>query len=183
MPTQVEEKEFVAPSNVAIAAHRTQLTVAEIVASRYDKLTGWLVAGMGAALTLMISNIDKTTTILSTNSVRTALKIFVGLLVLHMVQRVLALFVETAALVQEKMTKEDLSSLTGLSDLFTFLTILERPTFPPFSWVVARTFNQARRGVLMGGRIVQVVQAIILLAIAQVACAIWALTVIVRGLI
>ncbi|MDN4587572.1 hypothetical protein DBA29_03545 [Xenophilus aerolatus] len=176
-------EEFVAPTHVQVAAHRTQLTLADVVASRYDKLTGWLVAGMGAALTLMISNIDKSSAIISVQSIRNALKIFIVLLLVHVAQRLLALVIETAAAAQEKASKEDLSKLNGLAELFAYLDLLEKPAVRPFSWFVSKTLNQARKGRLMGARMVLLMQFVVFLALAQVLLAVGALIALVRGLV
>lgn len=159
--------------------------IAGTVARHWEKFTGWLVAGLAASLALIIANMDKTKDMLPAASVSQAVKIFVVILVVHTLQKILAIVVASAADAEQKdviakatppLTKEEAKALIGH---------IEGSYFFPFSLMIRATIRRLEKGdfIHVGRRIVRLALVSTLLAGVQVVLAVWAVSVIARGLV
>lgn len=169
---------------VQVMTNKSLTGVANIVAGQYEKFTGWLVAGLGAALTLLVSNLDKTKDMIAPASVSYAIKIFVAILVAHTVQKILAIIVTSGVTAQENSAGANMDPPLTMAELYAFLSNLESAYPWPMKLMIRKSFARLRKGELtfFGKRLAQLSLCSAGLAALQVVLAIWAVLVIARGL-
>lgn len=167
-----------------LLANKALVAIAGTVASSWEKFTGWLVAGLGASLALIIANLDKTKDVLSVASVSQATRIFFAILVLHAVQKILAVAVAGAVASDEKEALAKADPPLNESEALAIIAHIEKSYFFPFSLMIRKTLQRIRSGDLVhvGRLVVRLALASTLLAVGQLLLAPWAVWVISRGL-
>src|SRR5215207_4854121 len=85
--TRGEAMEMRTPGRVPELSNRLLIGIAGTVADQWEKFTGWLVAGLGATLALIVANLDKAKDMLQAPSVSYAIKVFVAILIVHTAQK------------------------------------------------------------------------------------------------
>ncbi|RYF61519.1 MAG: hypothetical protein EOO27_01670 [Comamonadaceae bacterium] len=168
----------------AVLANQTMIGVAGTIASQWEKFTGWLVAGLGAALALIVANLDKTKDMLPASTASQAIKIFVVILMVHTLQKVLSIAVASAAASEEKQVLAKLDPPLTAEEAAGVLDHVEDAYFFPFSCMISDAFRRIRRGELVhvGRRIIRLALVSTVLAGAQVCLAVWLVWGIARGL-
>jgi hypothetical protein len=169
---------------VQLLANKALVAIAGTVASSWEKFTGWLVAGLGASLALIIANLDKLKDVLSVASVSQATRIFFVILVLHAVQKILAVAVAGAVASDEKAVLAKPDPPLEDSEALAIINHIEKSYFFPFSLMIRRTLRRMRNGDLVhvGQLVVRLALASTLFAVGQLLLALWAVWVISRGL-
>ena len=169
----------------AVLASKVLIGTAGTIAGQWEKFTGWLVAGLGASLALIIANMDKTKDMLPAASVSQAVKIFIALLLVHTVQKILAFVVASAVDADQKEVIAKASPPLNQQEAIVMLDHIEESYFFPFSCMIHGAFGRIRKGELIhvGRRIIRFALASTLLAAMQVLLAVWAVSVIARGLV
>lgn len=172
------------PDRVGDLTNRVLINVAGTIAAQWEKFTGWLVAGLAAALALIIANLDKTNGMIHGATATTAIKIFVAILIVHTLQKILAIVVASAAAGMEKPSLKDLTPPINDLEASRLLENIEDAYFFPFSCMIHDAFRRIRKGELahIGTRVVRLALISSLLALVQVGLAIWIVWVIARGL-
>lgn len=158
--------------------------VAAIAATEYEKFAGWLVAGLGAALALLVSNLDKTKGMIETASVSYAIKIFVAILIAHTAQKILVIIVTSGSSAQRDGAIFEMQPpLTG-PELSAFFTNMESAYPWPMRWAISKGLARIQKGELIffGKWLAGCALFSAGLAVAQVLLAIWAVLVIAKGL-
>lgn len=160
------------------------INIAGTIASQWEKFTGWLVAGLAAALALIIANLDKTNGMIHAATATTAIKFFVAVLIVHTLQKILAIVVASAAAGMEKPPLKDIAPPLNQVEASMLLDKVEDAYFFPFSCMIHGTLRRVRKGELahVGTRIVRLALLSSLLALVQVGCSVWIVWVIARGL-
>jgi len=164
--------------------NKSLVGIASIVAAQYEKFAGWLVAGLGASLALLVSNLDKTKDMIQPASVSYAIKIFVAILVAHTAQKILAIVVSSGATSLQSAVGAVMEPPLTMPELSAYLANLENAYPWPMKGMVRSSFNRMRKGELtfFGKLIAQLSLWSAGLAALQIALAIWLVLVISRGL-
>lgn len=168
---------------VALQSNKLLITIAGIMAEQWEKFTGWLVTGIAATLALIIANADKTTALLQVASVKYAIKIFIAILVVHAVQRILAIAIASGVAGFEKFQKPD-GAVLDQRQALEVIDTLEDAYFFPFSCMIHSMLRRVRKSELthVGKRILRLALTSVLLAGVQVCLAVWAVWKIGNGL-
>ena len=173
------------PARAGLLATKMLSGLAATLAGHWEKFTGWLVAGLGASLALIIANMDKAKDMLPAATVSQAVKIFVWLLVVHTVQKILAIVVISAFDASKDDTTSKAEPPVTVAEAAALINHIEASYFFPFSLMITASFNRLRNGdfIHVGRRIIRLALASTLLAMVQVVLAVWAVWVIARGLV
>jgi len=164
--------------------NRLLIAVAGTISAQWEKFTAWLVTGLAATLALIIANLDKAKDMLEPASLSYAIKIFVAILLMHTVQRVLAIAVASGVDQMANPAIKDLQPPITPTESAALLANIEAAYFPPFSWMIRGAFRKIRQGELIhiGTRVVRLSLTGTLLAVVQVGLALWLVWVIAKGL-
>ncbi|MDP9908929.1 hypothetical protein J2W27_001031 [Variovorax boronicumulans] len=169
---------------VQVMTNKSLVGVASIVAAQYEKFAGWLVAGLGASLALLVSNLDKTKDMIQPASAGYAIKIFVAILIAHTAQKILAIVVSSGATSLQSDAAAGMEPPLTMPELSAFLANLENAYPWPLSAMVRRSFNRMHKGKLtfFGKMIARLSLWSAGLAALQILLAIWLVLVLARGL-
>lgn len=110
--------------------------------------SGWLIAGVGAAFSLLLANFEAVSRFVYVSHVRTALLLLVFGLVISILARLLSAMVSSALGSHEAGTVfvKKLLDAGEKFDLDIFITEFERGLFPYQRWVARFTMAKARAG-------------------------------------
>ncbi|WP_460710565.1 hypothetical protein [Lysobacter terrae] len=140
-----------------------------------SKFSAWLMAGLGAAFTLFLTNIDSVAKFFSSYSIRWALYWFTASLLLGMLARLLSVSVMSGLASNERIAKQ-LGDAIGSAERFVFPAFINRllsGLLLPYRCIAWRTFKIAMRGDLMASAkfTAKTSQTQALLVFGQIVCA------------
>jgi hypothetical protein len=113
-----------------------------------DHFASWLLAGFGAALALLLSNLDSLATSLPLGCLRSAAIIFIVAATFGVVEKFLAVIISGAveasgvgASIGEKAAEREVEL-----DLAYVFSEAKAASYPPMRWLLAGMLNKAQRG-------------------------------------
>lgn len=116
-----------------------------------DNFSGWLLAGFGAVLALLLSNLDSVAPYLPISTVRLAAFIFIIAAAFGVAEKYLAALLSGA--VEASLVSSELGEKMADRDIdldFAFIFAeTERASFPPARWIVRRMLRKVREGDLV----------------------------------
>jgi hypothetical protein len=116
-----------------------------------DTFSGWLLGGFGAALALLLSNLDSVRPFLPIPVVKLAAFIFIIAAVIGVAEKYLAALVSGA--VEAFVVSSELGEKMGDRDIALDFSVIfaetERAAFGPARWIVRRMFKRVRQGDLV----------------------------------
>lgn len=172
-------------------AERTAASQALLAATRratesLSSFSGWLMAGFGAAFSLIIANVETVSKFVSLPHLKCALLLFLASLVIAVVVRLFGAMVGAGVASHED--GESIGIKLGASgepfDISLFIAEFQRGLLPPYRWIAARSMARARSGDTAAGArtIAKLSQLQALLVLLQAAVAIAAAVTFVLGL-
>lgn len=148
--------------------------------------SGWLIAGVGVAFSLLLANFEAVSRFVCVSHVRTALLLLVFGLVVSILARLLSAMVSSALGSHDASTAfvKKLLDTGEKFDLDIFITEFERGLFPYQRWVARFTMAKARAGdVVASARLIaKLSQVQALLVLGEAAFSIAAAATLVAGL-
>jgi len=127
------------------------LQSAAIATPLLSKFSAWLMAGLGAAFTLFVTNIASVATYVSTSSLRWALFLFAASLLLGLFARYLSVMIAAGVASNEVLGKQIAQSI-GSSEHFVFPAFFKfyfSGLLLPYRCIASRTLDAVKRGDLM----------------------------------
>jgi len=148
-----------------------------------EKFSGWLLAGFGAAFTLILSNIDSISKFITTEDIKNGVVFYLIALAAGVLQRWLASSIQASAMVS-KEAEELGKNAAGQFDPENIFSEIEKATFYPQKWLVQFQFNKVRNGDFAAPGRMQVTMTQIqgFLVLIQGILVISSIVVIIRGL-
>ncbi len=141
------------PANIteSIYSGKVLTAMASSVNEHHLKFSSWMVAGFGAAIGLLISNIDKVATYISPAAIGCSTKLFLVAVVLNVLQRYLGAIISGSMEVAKKV--EDLP-INGDLNTQAILKEIERATLWPTRYMVRSSNKRILSGdIAYGGRL------------------------------
>lgn len=127
---------------------RVLVVMGGTVSSELAKFSDWMMIGYGAAIGLIVSNLDKVNTHLSTESIQCAVKLYLVATVFHIVQRFLA--ARIAAMVAVTESVSTLSLPSGFEHP-RFIESIITSIWYPVRWWASRSMR--KNDPLLSGRL------------------------------
>lgn len=163
-PSELQAK-VLAGRLLSLGAHRSSESL--------DHFSGWLLAALGAALALLLANIDSVSRHLSVRSLRLALILFLCTLLVGVVGRLVHSIVGASARVATEAEPMG-SQLAEMQIQVNFKTVfqeMEEATFWPMCKVVATAYAKVEQGDYAAGgrllaRLTQIQGGLVLLELA-----------------
>ena len=177
-PQEIKNAQDMAISGLIIAASK--------VNDSLGSFSGWLVAGVGAAFSLLLASYEVVSRFVCTSHIRTALLLLVFGLIISILARLLAAMVSSAIGSHEASTAQvaHLIEAGETFDIDVFTTEFQRGLFPYQRWLTKRAMAKARSGDFVAGArlIAKLSQVQALLVLIETALAIGAAATLVSGL-
>ena len=168
-------------SKEAQNARQLAITGLLVAASKVNEslgaFSGWLIAGVGAAFSLLLANYDSVARFVAPQCIRLALLLLVVGLVVSIFARLLSAMVSSSIGSHKATTQrvKELGKSGETFDLNVFIKEFERGLFPYQRWMARYTMNKALKGdVVASARLVaklSQVQALLVLTEALIAIA------------
>lgn len=136
------------PINEHDAASQSLIAAASKVNKSLGSFSGWFIAGVGAAFSLLIANVEKVSPFICVSYVRTALLLLLIVLVISVVARLLSAMV-SASLGSYKAgvaLKKQITDSGRPFDANVFITEFERGLFPYQRWLSKKPMAKAKAG-------------------------------------
>jgi len=124
-------------------------------AAKVDSFSGWMLTAFGAALALLLANIQTVSTFIRVEDLRRSAFVFLVAILVGVLQKSLASFVAStsAAALEGEALGRDIASAGARVDMQIIFGELERATLFPFRWIVRRALRKVANGDLaVGGR-------------------------------
>jgi len=168
------------------AASQSLIVAASKVNESLGSFSGWLVAGVGAAFSLLLANFETVTRFICISNVRNALVLLVIGLVVAVLARLLAAMVSSALGSYEAGSTlgKNLQESGKQLDVNIYISEFERGLFPYQRWVARRTMMKVKAGdtVATARMIAKMSQVQALLVLAETLISIIAACFLVAGL-
>jgi hypothetical protein len=133
------------PLNEMTAAQQTLLAATRRVSGALPAFSTWLLGGLGAAFTLVVSNIDKVSQFIEITHVRFGLIVFLISLGVAVLATYLSTIVKTVLGAQED-GEAIARRITADFDVALFISEYERGLLPPIRWIARSSMNKAKAG-------------------------------------
>nr|WP_145545763.1 hypothetical protein [Variovorax boronicumulans] len=171
------------PPNLKQVLLKFHVRVAAGIVANVNRLTGWLVAALGAALAHIVSNWETTKALVDADALRYVMWLYVWIFSAHMLQRVFGLFVENCVAGLEVGKEGDIDGL-AVEQVPSFIDGMKRPYVRPFSWIMQKGLDGilAGRFEVTGERAIKAAQILVVLGVVQMALAAVAIWSVARGL-
>jgi hypothetical protein len=114
---------------------------AQSVSESVDSFSGWLLAGFGAFLALLLANIDKLRGFIEISALRHAARFYFAAAILGVFAKLLGLMVTSAT--KGKSGASELTPDAGDIDLDLYLETAQRAFFPHARWFLKRLVARA----------------------------------------
>ena len=164
--------------NERMAAQHALLAATRRVSGALPTFSKWLLAGFGAAFTLIVANIDTISKFVGVSHIRFGLLLFLVSLCLAIVSTYLGTIVNAAIAAQEdgEALGQRIIESEQPFNLELFTSEYERGLFPPMRWVAHSAMAKAKSGdVVAGARMIaKLSQVQALLVVAQGILAVFA---------
>jgi hypothetical protein len=128
----------------SILIGKTLSLIAIGVTTSFEKFSGWLLAGFGAAFALLLSNIETVAKFIAVEDIKTGVLLYLIALASGVFQRWLAAGINAGAMVSKEAEDLGANAPEGI-DFDNVLTQIENSTFYPQKWLVRYQFNQVRK--------------------------------------
>jgi hypothetical protein len=146
MPPKPPAAPEILPTNIPAATHELVTAAAGVVAEKWEKFAGWIIAAFGAIAGLSVSNYEKVIQMTSAHAVKTVLVLFFIAVVLHALQKLFATFVQ-AGVAGGKVGK-DMNLQLKVSELQPFLhSVAGVYPWPVSKWIKNRFDKMVTEGV------------------------------------
>lgn len=135
------------PITAQQAAKHSLLASTKRVSETLPTFTSWLLAGSGAAFTLVLANIDTVSKFIEITHIRFGLLMFLAGLGLSVLATYLSTVIKAAQDAHEdgeKLGERVIAS--SAFDLDVFIAEYERGLFPPIRWLVGKSLRKAKSG-------------------------------------
>lgn len=141
------------PLNARTAAQHTLLAATRRVSDGLPTFSSWLLAGLGAAFSLVVANIEKVSTFIEITHIRFGLIVFLLSLVVAVVATYLSTIVKVALGAHEdgEALGKRLAASPGPIDIDLFLSEFERGLLPPIRWLARSSMKKAKSGDIVAG--------------------------------
>lgn len=139
-----------------VAAGRLLSTTAAHVSRSLDSFCSWLLLGVGAAYTFVLSNLASLQSLIAVDSVRTSLYLLLAAIAVGVIQRWLAATVAASCATSEKADEigRSLADQDIEVDFAVVFREMERGLFYPAKWIARRSLRKAMEGdYAVGGRV------------------------------
>lgn len=151
-----------------------------------DNFASWLLAGFGAALALLLSNMDSLTSALPLGCLKAASVFFIIAAGIGVVEKFLAVTISGAVEASEVGASigEKAASLNLDLDITYVFSEAKAASYPPMRWLLARMLDKAERGDLAapGKFFTHCVQVQAVLALIEAVLILFAAATIIRSL-
>ena len=136
------------PINEYSAAQRTLIAATRRVGDVLPPFSTWLMCGSGAALSLVVANIETVSKFIEITHIRFALIIFLLSLALAVLATYLSSTVKAALGAQEdgEALGREIANATTDFDFDLYITEYERGLIPPIRWVARAAMRKAMQG-------------------------------------
>jgi hypothetical protein len=141
------------PITEQAAAQKTLVIVARHVGNALPPFSTWLMAGSGAALSLVVANIDTVSKFIAITHIRFGLILFLLSLSFAVVATYISTIVKTSVAAQaegEALGKEIAETSTQFN-LTQYIAEYERGLLPPMRWLARTTMDKAMKGDIVAG--------------------------------
>ena len=135
------------------AAQKTLIMVTRHVGDALPPFCTWLMAGSGAALSLVVANIDTVSKFIAITHIRFGLIVFL----LSLLFAVLATYISTivkaaiAAQVEAEALGQEIAATGEQFNLSLYMTEYERGLLPPMRWFAQSAMKKALNGDIVAG--------------------------------
>lgn len=141
------------PIDERTAAQRTLIASTRRVGDTLPPFSTWLMGGSGAALSLVLANIETVSKFIEITHIRFALIVFLLSLALAVLATYLSSIVKAALGAQEDgdaLGREVVNATTKF-DFHLYVTEYEQGLIPPIRWVARVAMRKAMRGDIVAG--------------------------------
>jgi len=141
------------PISEKAAAQQSLLAATKRVGESLPAFTTWLLAGTGAAFSLVVANIEKVSKFIEITHIRFGLVIFLISLGIAIIATYLSTIVKAAQGAQEdgEALGKKIAETTETFDVSLFMTEYERGLLPPIRWMARASMKKARSGDVVAG--------------------------------
>jgi hypothetical protein len=134
-------------TKVLYISNRVLTVMAAAVSSEHDKFTGWLVAGLGAALAWLLAN--GKASLIGSDALKIAVRIYLVIIICHALQRMAGAIVASSVAAGDRamaLLKDDPLMETPPELVARVLDRLEDAFLWPFSIIVRRSYLKLKAG-------------------------------------
>jgi hypothetical protein len=137
-----------ATQNAKSAAQQVLLAATRRVGDSLPTFSAWLLAGFGAAFSLVLANVDKVTKFIEITHIRFGLVVFLLSLAVAVIATYLSTIGKAALGAQEdaEALGKKLAETKAGMDVGVFLHEYQRGLIPPIRWFARRSMSKAKSG-------------------------------------
>jgi hypothetical protein len=130
------------------AAALSLVAAASKVNEALSSFSGWLMAGIGAAFSLLLANVEKVSEFILASHIRYALLLLLVCLVISVFAKLLSALVSSALGSHEagEVLAKEIASSGQIFDVNLYITEFERGLFPYQRWMARKTLDKAKAG-------------------------------------
>jgi hypothetical protein len=141
------------PINERTAAQRTLIAATRRVGDALSPFSTWLMAGSGAALSLVVANIETVSKFIAITHIRFGLIVFLISVGVAVLATYLSTIVKAALGAQEdgEALGKEIGATTEKFDLLLYMAEYERGLLPPIRWIARSAMKKAMRGDVVAG--------------------------------
>ncbi|MDO8413666.1 MAG: hypothetical protein Q7S51_07760 [Gallionellaceae bacterium] len=134
--------------NERTAAQKMLIAATRRVGDALPPFSTWLMGGSGAALALVVANIETVSKFIEITHIRFGLIVFLLSLAVAVIATYISTIVKAALGAQEdgEVLGKKISSTTQQFDLLLYMTEYERGLFPPIRWMARSSMQKAMKG-------------------------------------
>lgn len=168
-----------------VAANKLLLLLAKHTSSSLDKFSSWLLAGFGAAFSLILINIESIANFIHLTNIRSGFFLYLLALFFGVIQKWLNAIISPscAASVESEEIGKNLVETKENADIEFLLNEIKNSTYYPAKWLVSWQYNKVLGGDLsapgrMLGKLSQIQSYLVLI---QAFLAIYSIVIILNG--
>ena len=141
------------PLDARAAAQQSLLAATRRVSEGLPAFSTWLLAGLGAALSLVVANIDKVSKFIEITHIRFGLIVFLISLGVAVLSTYLSTIVKVVlgSLEDGEALGKRLAASPDPIDIDLFIAKFERGLLPPIRWFAHSSMNKAKSGDVVAG--------------------------------
>jgi hypothetical protein len=169
--------------NESIYAGKALAVMAAAINSEHSSFSSWMVAGFGAAIGLLIANVEKVAPYISPSAIGSSTKLFLVAVILNVIQRYLGAIIAGSVATGKEV--ESIPVATAL-DLQVILNEIEQSTLWPMRFMVRKSNNRIRAGDIafasrLNAWMAQIVGWLVLVQMVVVIAAAWVIANALKG--
>lgn len=141
------------PMNEHTAATHTLLAAARRLSETLPAFSAWLLAGFGAAFSLVVANIETVSKFIFITHIRFGLLVFLVSLAVAVLATYLSTMVKTALAAQEdgEALGKKIAASSVNFNLDLYMAEYGRGLFPPIRWIAHSAMKKAKAGDVVAG--------------------------------